>query len=362
MKSYEEFTVNISDLDASGLQKVLTKEIIKALEPKLVGLQLLEPDTMLVGTGGKTRTFRKRTAASDAQVFSEGADIPGVTTEVTYSYVDATPENIGHSETITGDAIAAADFNIIDDTKEALVDGMARKIDERIWDKILDKTSVTNESVGTGDGTTQWFDLANDNIIKMGTVTVAGTAKTIGPDFKVDYYRGAIFFETAPGTGEAIVASYDYSTRNKIEVATVNQLAYEDVIDARRVVVSNYETPDTLVVHENEAADLLKEDDFIDASKYGSREVILNGELGKFGGLKVLVSQKMYEGIAVILKRGSILGYYVYKEKLQSKVERLQKKANDVFMAIWERSIPCIVNGDMVCLTQNSQLYAKKKP
>ena len=45
--------------------------------------------------------------------------------------------------------------------------------------------------------------------------------------------------------------------------------------------------PTYLVVHPYQEGRLLKASDFIDASKYGSREVIMNGEIGKYLGLKV---------------------------------------------------------------------------
>ena len=56
-------------------------------------------------------------------------------------------------------------------------------------------------------------------------------------------------------------------------------------------------------------ADLLKDTKFINASAYGSREPILNGEIGKFAGLKVFVTTQATDGKALVFdsKKASML-------------------------------------------------------
>lgn len=369
VRSYEEFTQEVADVTASGIQKVLTVEIVKALEPKLVGTQLLAPDTKLVGTGGTTRTFRKRTAV-EAATFLEGENVPQVSPDITYSTQDVTPTSFGASEIIYGDALDAADFNIINDTKISIADAMARKSDERIWEKLANLTTVTDEATtpGTGNGTLQWFELGNDKVISVTNVKVGGVTKAIGIDYKVDYFKGWIFFEVAPTAAQgAITASYKYSTRNAVDAGvslsapTVGQLNYNDLVDAKAKITSLYGRADTVVVYTDEESDLLKDDKFIDASKYGGREPLLNGEIGQITGLKVLTSQKMYQGVGAVLQKGNELGYLVYKAKLQAKTEKLQKKANDIQISVWEKSLPGIVNSDLICIILNAQQYAKRK-
>ena len=70
--------------------------------------------------------------------------------------------------------------------------------------------SVSNESVGTGNGSTKEFQLDNSNIdCDNITITVGGVAKTIDKDYFLSP-SGKITFVEAPGSGEAIVASYRY--------------------------------------------------------------------------------------------------------------------------------------------------------
>jgi len=60
-------------------------------------------------------------------------------------------------------------------------------------------------------------------------------------------------------------------------------------------------TPKFLVVHPNDLKAILTTDLFMDASKYGSAEPILNGEIGKIAGLKVLVTTQISQGTALVV-------------------------------------------------------------
>ena len=73
------------------------------------------------------------------------------------------------------------------------------------------KTDVTDEAVGTGDGSAQHFKLANVPIIAGSyTIYVDGTEKTEGTDYVLDIETGLLFFFTAPGNGLAVTADYSY--------------------------------------------------------------------------------------------------------------------------------------------------------
>lgn len=73
--------------------------------------------------------------------------------------------------------------------------------------KAISSLTVTDEAVGTGDGTTTEFDLDNANVdIDSLEVKVDGTVVT---DYTVTV-KGHITFTTAPGNGLAITASYTY--------------------------------------------------------------------------------------------------------------------------------------------------------
>jgi len=79
------------------------------------------------------------------------------------------------------------------------------------WDYLCDKvgntsTTVTGESVGTGDGSTVTFSLANEATFDV-VGKVDGVAKGL---VSVNNRDGTMTFETAPASGTSITADYKY--------------------------------------------------------------------------------------------------------------------------------------------------------
>ena len=374
MKKYEEFTVNQSAI--AGIQKLLAKEIEHELQPMMVGAQLFTVDTSLVGVGGKTKPFRHESDITGISTFGDGAVIPDVTS-ATQTTIDITPEdNLGGKETITADAIQYADYNVINDVKTLLSLAMAKAKDEIYWKKITAATDVVDEAVGTGDASTQWFQLAhgadanpNEGILKVTAVSVAGTANTLGTDYLADFYKGWLYFATAPATGQAIVSSYTWAngtTGANVGMKTVDSLeaakaSYKDLIAGKSEVVSAYGKPDVAILNQNEVGDLLADDKFLAAAASASGEkVILNGQISRAAGLDVLESQMMYEGVIAVMKK-KMIGYDVYKEKLSSEIEKIVGTKGSVYAKIWEKSMPGITRPSLIALVFNCHKYTKKK-
>ncbi|OPY58794.1 MAG: Flagellar hook-associated protein 3 [Pelotomaculum sp. PtaU1.Bin035] len=91
---------------------------------------------------------------------------------------------------------------------------------------------VVNEPVGTGDGTTTVFNLAQKPVTSSPppSLTVGGAAYTLVPSppstmpsdsqYSIDYNTGKITFGVAPAAGQPIVANYSYydsSTEGKLD-------------------------------------------------------------------------------------------------------------------------------------------------
>ena len=92
--------------------------------------------------------------------------------------------------------------------------GTSNPIEVQIWN---DKsTAVTDEAVGTGDGTNDVFSLANGNLITGSpcVVKVAGARKTETTHYSLDRVTGTVTFTPGniPTAGQAITASYHYGT------------------------------------------------------------------------------------------------------------------------------------------------------
>ena len=73
----------------------------------------------------------------------------------------------------------------------------------------MSKPKVTGETVGTGDGTTTTFYLADPPVLwHSETIYVDGVAQTRDTDYTIDYETGEITFATAPASGASITADY----------------------------------------------------------------------------------------------------------------------------------------------------------
>jgi len=154
--------------------------------------------------------------------------------------------------------------------------------------------TITPTKVGVGVEITyeaieaKQFDLINDWIKEAGYAM----AKKEDDDILTDFY--------------------DTSTHSNIHTAnaaTTGVLTYDDVVNMVATIRASKWDPDTLVIHPNQMADLLKDTKFINASAYGGREPLLNGEIGKFAGLRVFVTPQATDGKALIFdsKRAAIL-------------------------------------------------------
>ena len=381
MKRYEEFTWNGTQITNAGLQNVVTQELIWDLEPMLVGKQILGEDTTMVGKSGKVRSLRKSEKYDDSSSmdFSEGGDVPNGSTP-TASTVDVTPSKFGIKETITEDAIEEDDLDTIQVVRTGLLRAMARRADTRVWNAVFDPTAVVEGPASTtvnanltGDGSTKKFSLTQGQydetetiqstptvLLYVTSISVAGTDVTLGSAVTVDMYNGRIEFASPPASGAAIIVTYGYTSRpNQVDANTKG--AFTPRTDGRNAKIkinSDNGDPDTIVLHTDEAGDMLTDDTFTLANEYGSRDGLLNGEIGRFIGLNVLKSQQMYTGVALVCRRGNDFGRYVYKIKPRSKVQEIQAKSGDIYLMMWEKSGIGIVEEDLMAVITNMQTYA----
>lgn len=81
-------------------------------------------------------------------------------------------------------------------------------------DPLADIIQVTNEAVGTGDGSNPTFNLDHFPVYdrENATVTVGGVEQTYTTDYTIDATTGVMTFEAGhiPGSGAAVVATYQY--------------------------------------------------------------------------------------------------------------------------------------------------------
>lgn len=95
-----------------------------------------------------------------------------------------------------------------------------------------------------------------------------------------------------------IFAELDASVTNEVvangvavaAIVAADTIGTEELADAIALIRSADYSARYIVIHPNQEKSLMKLDQFIDASIYGGREVVMNGEIGKYLGLRVLVT------------------------------------------------------------------------
>ena len=84
-------------------------------------------------------------------------------------------------------------------------------------------TATTSQSIGTGDGSTTTFSMANFPVMPgTQTVRVGGATSTYGSGYTVKFDTGLVTFSSAPAASAAIAADYTYYELDKIKITVSN--------------------------------------------------------------------------------------------------------------------------------------------
>ncbi len=357
MKEYEEFT-DSSDVLDSGIKPQLDKIINKLAMPKMVALQLLGEKT--VDKGHDKMTLRREVARMVAEDFNESVDIPDISVTPRWDNFDVTPSYFGGGDEITGQAIDDADFDLIKEQLEGIADAMAIKGDARAWNEILNAALVVDEAIAGGGVD---FDLAHgttsggpDEAI-LGVVSI--TTTTVGVTFELDYRKGHIQFSADPG---ATIITYVWSDERQYVLAVTDaEVSYNDLVNLRTAGRKQFISYDTLVADEETEGMLLKDDRFIHATAMGDR-VIMNGQIGKAAGMDVLTTDTTYDAVPIALLKGPKFGTMVYKRKMNTRTDKLQKRPDDVWVQAWEKSYPAVIRPLWMRILINAQEFAFTYP
>jgi len=98
--------------------------------------------------------------------------------------------------------------------------------------------NISNENVGTGDGSTTEFSLAYSPVLENSeTIYVDGTEQTRNTDYTINYETGVITFTSAPTNGASITA--DYTRRFKSTINGGIDAGLFQIFDGDGVVTGN---------------------------------------------------------------------------------------------------------------------------
>lgn len=169
-------------------------------------------------------------------------------------------------------------FNIVFDseiTVAALTETTA------ITPSALSYTKITLTPTEYGGG----FAITRKERIRAITDVIADKVRDLGYAFAKKRDQ-VILAELVASAGNSVVA-------NGVAVSAIassDTLDTDDIANAVTELRVDDEVAKYLVIHPKCENSLIKLSDFVDASVYGGREVLMNGEIGKYLGLRVLVS------------------------------------------------------------------------
>lgn len=138
------------------------------------------------------------------------------------------------------------------------------------------------------------------------------------------------------------------SSVGSVDADTSGVLAYDDVVEAVVDVRGNNFNPDSLFVHPNQAQDLLKDTKFVNASAYGERGPMLNGEIGQFAGLKVFVTTQASDGTALVWDSERACTVAIKRDMIVRRREEPEYDSITVYAT--KMFDPEVVNAGAVCV------------
>lgn len=356
LREIEELQLTTSDI-SDILPKRMASYVEQVARRRRYGRQLLRLNTQLIRHKG--RSVHLPTRGSITAVRISEATTP-TEQNVSWSTTEVTPFKIGTQLYITQESIDGTEIDVINGSIEEAGIALAVSEDTEIFNEILGRKPDPVAASGVwswtaqtdsfaGDGTTVKFTLTDNPVIQVSSVTVGGSATTA---YTMDYYDGKIEFTSAPASGAAIAVIYWYSDSRSTQDANTDQsFKYEDLVTAKTTMRSNKLNCDVAVLNPDEFGDLLTDSRFIDASAYGSREPIYNGEVGKAAGVKILVTTAVPSGTAIFMDT-SRAGWHVLKRNLDLKRKEAQETDSYKFY-FYQEFAPKITDDNAVIVSVN---------
>lgn len=109
--------------------------------------------------------------------------------------------------------------------------------------------------------------------------------------------------------------------------STTKDLSWNVMVDAFTMFGDDFEATDFagLVIRSPQMGQLMKDDNFINASKLGGASPLLTGQLGSLGGLPVIVSDRLPEHQFMLVRSGALGVLYKQRPVIESDRDILKR-------------------------------------
>lgn len=299
MKTLEELATDVAAI-TQVLPKVILDEVERVARAKRFGRNLVRISEQLVRTKGRSIVIPRAGSARAVSV-GEGASASKAGIGITGNTIS--PSKIGYTAQITQEALDGADFDLIRLNIEEAGIALADKEDRDVVNELLGMTqgseTVTVTAAAGDTVTLTGSQLLNNEGTVIVSVIWTGNTLDVATIGTIDFYDGKF---VAPVAMTNPIVTFNYSSRTAsrvIDATSAGSLAYEDLLSGASLIRSKKWTPNFLLINPSQMAEILKDNRFIDASRYGDREALINGEVGKISGMKVLVTTQIDDGQAI---------------------------------------------------------------
>lgn len=353
MKSLEELSQVMETGDIGDIiPEKIAEQVEEAARELRVGRQLCRINTDLMNTEGNTISIPKRGTIEAADA-SEGAS-PDTTFSTYTEEVNVTVKKIEAGVAITQESIEDAKFDVINGNLSELSHALANKEDKDIMEELM--------AVGTGDAT---VELSSDETGELGEENILEIISAVNEDdddapvdIEVDYTTGDFKLVTTGITEDNIKVEFKYvdgdiGVVDASKKGDAGRLELGNIIDARTKVAGKKYQPNALVIDEDGRGEILQDDDFIDASKYGEQVNLMNGEIGRIAGMPVLVSTQVPNRTALVVDTRNAA---VFVNKRDPYVKREEKADTDsIEIYARQRYNPSRLTDDATCVITGFQ-------
>jgi len=329
-------TMTTSDLTTLMKEK-MAEEIETKVREKRVGRNLLREDTTLLNRPGNTLKFKKRGTLQATQAGeNEEADFQRFTQEEGKGYQSILTVEVNKfrvASELSTEMIQDGEEDAIEATEEEIAAAMSDL--EDIVCIGAAAGGEWHEETKNIDGTTSDIDLdENDNTfaiayikaeedIDVGNVDVdEGEFISLSDLHEINYGDANVVFQDGDeGDGEEVTVGWVGIDDVFIDDDSTEIGSITDINTLRTEIASNKYDPDTLIVNQANLGDIMDLEQFHDVSKFGNRDVIRDGQVGRILGMDVILSSQLPDEYVVALDAEAEPSVLVNKENLRVQQE-----------------------------------------
>jgi len=323
----EKYIKNIAELalGTADVSAITAKAIASSIEEvsrgqcKVGQLFKVNTDLMADGTPQQIQFPKKGTGIAVSWGVTPNNSI--ASSSFAYDSFTITTAKAGMRLEFTNEALKQALRDVI---KDHIYEGgivYAETIDDVATSIMLD-LKVQTATVTTGSLST----FANLPVFKIVSVS-PGTIDTVEYDTGVVLLTGSL----AASTVTAMYANNPKGTGLWVGATNAGSLTVKDISRVKAKMATQHKFPDVLLFNDADYASLIFDTNvkFVDVSAYGSKETVLNGEIGKIIGLKCITSTRIPQGNAILVATQR-LGYDVHRRDFEG-----VREDKPEFDAVW---------------------------